>query len=266
MRLAFLMALALALPAVAFAGDGRLEIHQACVATGCFPGDTAGIPVQTQANQSYVLTSNIAVGAVSTVGVVLEAGATLDLNGFTISGEVTCTGAPAVCSEQGFNGGGVLARTRATVRNGTIRGIRSFGIQADPFVRVENMLIEQNAAGGISAGNDGATGCIVEDSRILQNGSGGISFAANDGALGARVVRNTIHGNTYAGVTGAISLLVDNVITSNGNLGAILNYSGSLTGFSGNQLYDNNGGNGNPQMSGGVSIGTNICGGDTSCP
>lgn len=266
MHLAFLMALVLALPAAALAGDGRLEINQACALAGCFPGDTPGIPVQTEANQSYVLTSDIAVGAVSSVGILLEAGSSLDLNGFTIAGEVTCPGAPAVCSEQGFNGGGVIARNGSVVRNGTIRGIRSFGIRLEPFVRVENMRIEQNAAGGVAADAPGSIGTVIQDSLILQNGGNGISLAVGAGALGVRVLRNTIHGNTLAGVAGALSLLADNAITSNGGLGAVLNYSGSTAGFAGNQLYGNNGGNANPQLSGGVSIGANVCATNTTCP
>jgi hypothetical protein len=52
----------------AIASDGRFEINQSCVATGCFPGDAAGFPVQTQANESYVLTSDIAVRVGRTSG------------------------------------------------------------------------------------------------------------------------------------------------------------------------------------------------------
>lgn len=40
----------------------------------------------------------------------------------------------------------------------------------------------------------------------------------------------------------------------------------SKAGYVNNVLNDNNGGNANPQLSGGVQMGTNICGGDTVCP
>ena len=40
----------------------------------------------------------------------------------------------------------------------------------------------------------------------------------------------------------------------------------SLTGYKDNQFNSNNGGNTNPQVSGGIEIGTNVCGGDTTCP
>ena len=39
------LAFAAALPAPSFAGDGVLEISQACVSLGCFPGDGPGFPV-----------------------------------------------------------------------------------------------------------------------------------------------------------------------------------------------------------------------------
>jgi len=249
----------LGLPCVARAGDGRLEINQSCLATGCVPGDAPGIPVETQANQSYVLTSNLALGVVVDPGFVLAAGATLDLNGFTISGQVTCSGTPAVCSDAGVNSGGVSAGAGAVVRNGTIRGMRGFGIRGDPFVRVEHVVVEQNAAGGISTNGD-ATGFVVQDSEIRQNGGPGIHFAYVSGALGARVLRNTIHGNAFTGVQGALSLLTDNAITANAGVGAVLGYAGSTAGYGGNQFWNNNGGNANAQVSGGVAIGPNVCG------
>ena len=67
--LARIMAVALVLaPALAFAGDGRIEIHQSCVATGCLPGDTAGFPV-TLTPGSYVLTSNLSVPTAATTAI-----------------------------------------------------------------------------------------------------------------------------------------------------------------------------------------------------
>jgi len=258
MRTIACLLLALAVAPLARAGDGRLEINQACIATGCFPGDGPGYPVETAPGANYVLTSNLT--GVASGGIFLEVGATLDLAGFTIEGSVTCTGAPAVCTGGNFNGGGVMAEARSVVRNGTIRGINSWGIRVSPQTRVENMRIEQNSAGGIGANNGGAAGTLIQDCFIVQNGISGIALAIGDGALGARVLRNTIHGNGYMGVAGAISLLSDNAITKNGNLGAALSYSGSAAGYKGNQFYDNNGGNENAQRSGGVSLGANVCG------
>lgn len=245
--------------AAAQAGDGRIEIHQACVAAGCGPGDAPGLPVETQAHQSYVLTSNVDFGDLADSGLVLAAGATLDLNGFTLSGSVTCSGAPATCSQSGVNSGGVFLGAGAQVRNGTIRGMRGFGVRGEAFARVEEVRIEHNAAGGVSADGD-ATGFVVQDCHIRENGGPGVQFQVALGALGARVLRNTIHGNAFNGVQGAVSLLVDNAITSNAGLGASINQAGSTAGYHGNQFWNNNGGNANAQVSGGVSIGPNVCG------
>jgi hypothetical protein len=38
------------------------------------------------------------------------------------------------------------------------------------------------------------------------------------------------------------------------------------TGYGNNVLTGNNGGNANPQVFGGIEIGTNVCGTDTICP
>jgi hypothetical protein len=247
----------------ASASDGRLEINQACVANGCFPGDLPGLPVETQSDQSYVMTSNLAVGS-GAVGVTLGSGSTLDLNGFTIAGNVTCPSTPASCSQQGTNGGGVIAGERSVVKHGTIRGISSFGIRGGNFVRVEDMSIEQNAAGGIAA-SDGGFGWVIQDSRILQNGSYGISLNVNGGATGSRVLRNTIYGNQLVGLAGGVSLAIDNAIEANGSYGAQFNYSPTVTGYVGNHLSANNGGNANPQLTGGLSLGTNICV-NATCP
>jgi len=253
-------------PGMASAADGRLEINQACVAAGCFAGDAPGLPVQTQPHQSYVLTSNLALGP-SLAGVVLEDGSTLDFNGFEIAGDLVCSGTPAICPEQDFSGAAaVVARSGSVLRGGTIRGTRGLGVLVEPFVRVERMRIEQNGAGGLGTGAAGAGGCLVEDSFVLRNGHNAMSFAVVGGTLGARIVRNTIHGNGAAGVVGAVSLLEGNAITKNAEAGAELNYLGSTTGYAGNQFFGNNLGSPGPQLIGGVEIGPNVCGTDTVCP
>jgi len=263
-----LLAIALSLAALAasarhaLASDGRLEINQACVATGCFPGDSPGLPVETQPDQSYVLTSNLQVGS-SAAGVILGAGSTLDLNGFGILGDVTCSGAPASCSQSGSNGGGVIAGERAVVKHGTIRGLRTYGIRGANFVRVEDMAIEWNAAAGIAA--DGAIGWTIQDSRIAVNGGYGIALNVAGGSVGSRLLRNTIYGNQLGGFAGGISLATDNTFDSNGSYGAQFNFGTTNTGFAGNHFSANNGGNANPQLTGGTALGANLCG-LAACP
>ena len=49
----------LCMPITVLATEGALEINQACVAGGCFPGDTAGFPVTIATRGNYELTSNL---------------------------------------------------------------------------------------------------------------------------------------------------------------------------------------------------------------
>ena len=104
-----LLTLTLALPVFA-AGDGVLEINQACVASGCFSGDAPGFPVTLSQVGSYVFTSNLDVTSEAnpenvTAIVVDVAGTdvvTIDLNGFGIFGATFCPGTPpSSCSPTG---------------------------------------------------------------------------------------------------------------------------------------------------------------------
>jgi hypothetical protein len=58
--------------------------------------------------------------------------------------------------------------------------------------------------------------------------------------------------------------VIGNVVNNSGLFG-LYDETGT-TGYKDNQFSDNNGGNANPQVFGGIEIGTNICGGDTTCP
>jgi len=116
--------LVLLVPIAAHAGDGRLEINAACVAAGCFAGDTPGFPVQITSAGSYLLTSNLTVPDADTTAITLGAGASLDLGGFTIAGPTSCTGTPAVCTGTG-GGSGISSGTQTSVRNGRITGMGS---------------------------------------------------------------------------------------------------------------------------------------------
>ena len=61
-NLCVLLLSGLLLATSSWAGDGVLEINQACaVETGCMPGDTAGFPVAILTSGSYRLTSSPAV-------------------------------------------------------------------------------------------------------------------------------------------------------------------------------------------------------------
>lgn len=64
-------------------------------------------------------------------------------------------------------------------------------------------------------------------------------------------------------LVGGPGVVTDNVVSNASEWGLELDPS---VGYAGNVLHGNNGGNVNPQVSSGVEIGTNLCGGATTCP
>ena len=258
----FCLLAAIIVASSAFAGDGRIEINQACATvTGCHPNDSPGFPVSmnfTGAALSYVLTSDLAVASADTNAISLPSGATLDLNGFAIQGPVSCTGKPAICGGSG-NGSGV-SLSRGLVHNGTIRGM-GYAAIAGVGMRVENVSIESNGQFGIAA--FGSEALHVSKCRIVQNGGDGISTAAGQ-PRGSLVVNTAIFGNTGDGLEGWGLLLLGSMVDSNGGYAVNSNAGpGNLT-YKDSAFYDNNGGNANAQVLGGRSLGGNWCG-DASC-
>ena len=248
--------LLIALGSPAYAGDGALEISQTCVATGCFPGDTAGFPVQTQSDARYVLTSSLVLPNANTDGVVLATGATLDLNGFAITGPYQCTGVPPVCTGTG-NGFGVMLNAGATLRNGAVRGML-IGVDIQGrSVTVENVVIEGNDNQGIGGGGEGM---IVRGCHVSRNGGSGILMSGADGAsiTGNVVMQNAGYGINMS-ATGAS--ILGNTIVDNTNSGILTSAS---NGYAQNVLSGNAGGA--AQVQNITPIGTNLCGNDAVCP
>jgi hypothetical protein len=259
---AIALGLALGVAQSAAAGDGALEINQSCVATGCFAGDAPGLPVTTQSGKKYVLTSDLAVATANQDGVSVASSATLDLNGFSIAGPITCTGVPPVCSGSG-SGIGVLTAAGATVRNGAVRGMGSTGVQVSAAVLVEDLFIEQNAGEGIAGTADGS---IVRGCRIYRNGVGGIGLAYGAGSPGSVITGNAVVENAGAGISVGGSLVTSNAVSKSGTVGLAGGAIASNTGFANNVFNANNGGNANNQTSGGKDLGQNVCGTRTTCP
>jgi hypothetical protein len=250
--------------APAWAADGVLEINQACVENGCFPSDTPGFPVQAQPGKSHVLTSDLVVPDANTSAVSLGEAATLDLNGFAISGVTSCSGTPTTCTDSG-TGIGVFSNGSSVIRNGTIRKMGSHGVSGADGTQVENVLIEQCGGRGISGGS-GAEGWVITRSRIQLNGGVGIALAFGSGGRGSSIRDNSIYRNGDDGVEGTGLLLIGNSVVDNAGLGFQLNFVDGVSAFGENGLIGNNGGNANPQTSGGIQMGTNVCGSDTTCP
>jgi hypothetical protein len=275
-------ALVAALADTALAADGVLEINQACAGVGCFPGDAAGFPVTIDRDQtaSYRLTSNLVNldPDLSTI-VIQDDHVTLDLNGFAISGPTVCTGIGVglSCLPTG-NGYGIYASsilTGITVKNGVVRGSPLSGIELfGDENRVEGVHAVSNGGSGIQLGQFG----VVERCRAIRNESGilvtveglmrgnvvvgnksiGMALSLSGGTASANVIRENRFG--FLSDSLASGLIVDNAVTDN-DLAAILGGNG---GYARN-VFRGNGGTG-AQLTGGVEIGPNLCGADTSCP
>jgi len=105
----FLLILGFAASAV-HASDGVFEINADCAVVGCFDGDSAGYPVTISESGSYRLTGNLTTTNVDTTLIrVVADNVTIDLNGFSLSGPVTCSGAQTACSSSG-DGVGIGSR------------------------------------------------------------------------------------------------------------------------------------------------------------
>jgi len=239
---------------VAVASDGALEINQACVATGCFPGDDPGFPVQAPANGSYRLTGNLTLPDANTTGITLGSGSSLDLGGFSVIGTASCTGIPATCTGTG-NGTGISAHTQTSIRNGRVAGHGNSGISGSESVRIQDVTIYGNGGNGIL----GSGGTLIERCVIERNGIDGISIAA--GQVGATVIQgNGILRNGQVGIRTSIAVVKDNAIKQNGSFG----YSGTNSALSGNQFYQNN--SFGDQIEGGLEVGENVCNASLTCP
>lgn len=248
---------------VAQAGDGRFEINQSCVATGCFPGDAPGFPIETQSGASYVLTSGLAIPDANTRGVTLAESAVLDLNGFSIVGVTTCTGTPVTSCAPVGTGDGVYANDKATIRNGKISKAGHYGIAGAGAVRVESVTVDQSGDYGLffNYSNDGPEANLVRDSHILRNGAGGVQQSGGGGGVGTLFTGNVVWGNKDEGVYGFNMLITNSTFGKNGDEGVL-----GDSGVGGCTFVGNNGGDANPQTGGIVQIAPNFCAGDTTCP
>lgn len=267
-------------PASARAADGVLEIHRTCIATGCFPGDGPGFPVEVAESGSYLLTSDLVVPDENTTAIrVTGARVSIDLGGFSISGPTFCTGIPTTCFPGG-SGVGIDFEpgTFGSAANGKIQGMGGTGIE-DGNGNFENLLLHSNGGDGISASGtihgcrvtrngDAGIACnsaLVLDNLVTFNGRAGISCTGHPVIRGNRVTDNGNAG-TSPGIDGANGLVTGNLI--------VLNRAAGLTGtsdlaYGDNVLRDNNSASGSStpanQVTQGVQIGPNLCQG-VPCP
>lgn len=237
------------------ASDGAIEINMAAAtAGGVTPGDGSGFPVTIDQPGSYVLTGNLQVDEDATAIQITADNVTLDLNGFSILGPTSCTGSPPTCTATGTGIGVFSIGINVTVRNGTVRGMGASGIELLHDSRVVEVYVRSNGSAGINTGDSSE----VRRCMALLNGDDGIRTSVG------MIIGNHARINAGDGIEAASgSTVLDNVATQNGAFGLNL---GSTAGYGGNVLTFNNGGNLSPQVSGGLELGDNVCGTNTTCP
>ncbi len=218
----------LGLGSPARAVDGVIEInHARALAGGITASDGPGYPVGISEPGSYRLTSDLVVTA-GIDGVVIGAdNVTLDLGGFSIFGS----------GEVGLNDGVFVGSAdNVEIRNGTVRGFLRHGVFSLVGTRVRVI--------GLRVVGNNFMGMNLEGTALVDG-----CVALDNGLFGIRARQG--------------SLVINSVARGNADVGLALSTS---TGYRSNVLTDNNGGNANPQVSGGIEIGANVCGNNTTCP
>jgi len=227
--------------AIAAHDDGVFEISQTCASsTGCFTGDAPGFPVTLIASGSYRLTSNLTVPDENTDGIqVSSPSIRIDLNGFAISGPVTCSGGPLSCTPASGTGSAVKTVSPSAfgtlVANGSITGMGAYGVLVGPFAVVTNLYVHSNRLDGIFI----LEGSAASSNLVSLNGGVGIAGTGIHGSRGSTVSGNTVYFNALGGIsTSTGSTVSNNTVYANTGDG-IFAETGSA--ISGNTVHSNSG-------------------------
>jgi hypothetical protein len=216
----------------AVAADGEVLISQAQANAGnVTPGDTAGFPITLSRSGKYKLSGSLDVPA-GQYGLLITAdNVSVDLNGFMIAGT------------DGLAETGIYARRRngVTIMNGTISGMRQWGILIGDYT-------------------DDPGGRLASVAKLRLTSNGGGLLLGDD----ARIVKSTISANAYKGIYCKSRCLIEgNVVTTNAYDAAVIlsdggtvlgnviasNSAGGIAviagkaGYGNNVLVGNNGGN-----------------------
>lgn len=245
--------------AVAQAGSGALEINQACVAEGCFPGDSPGFPVTLTNAGRYALTGNLTTSEPNATAIGISAAdVRIDLNGFSITGPNHCDLETSSCSPGGTGRGilldGSIALRGTHISNGQISGFGNYCAEVGFNGYVSDLSISHCFA-GISVGD----GAIVERVRTFNNRFGfdltgkatirnsasfsNIQNGVHINASGGRrslIEHNQISNNGGQGVSAASAvLMIGNVITDNGGSGVLFAGESGGSNAQNNMIHSN---------------------------
>jgi hypothetical protein len=255
LRGAVLLALASFSPVIA-AGIGPVVITQSTALQGGISGacDAPGFPITICKQGSYILGSNLTVPANHDGIDIAVPGVTIDLNGFTVRGPVTCTGVGTTlsCSKTGLANGiaatGQFVTGNMTVRNGNVRGFGQLGVS---LTGTGNVVDGINASENLASGIFVWFGAVSNSTSSRNMGAGFVCFAG-------QVRHATAYGNTFGMLLNRCTA-TDNSSTYNAQYGL----SGFHSFISGNEFDDNGQGDLFNEV-GLVSTGNNACSG-VSC-
>lgn len=225
---------------------GQVSITQAKALSGGISGacDAPGFPITICASGSYKLEGDLEVPA-NTDGIdIAVPNVTVDLNGYTISGRVTCAGAGTTlhCSGSTEIGSGIqevgqFVVGNITVRHGTVRG---FGLSGVGLTGIGNIVDEVNASQNMGSGIFVWYGTVTRSTSSLNLGAGFVCYAgqvkdssAYGNTFGLQLNRcsatdNAINYNAQYGISGFHSLISGNELDSNA-LGDLYNEVGLIS-------------------------------------
>jgi len=226
LALVALLAAAVLPPREAMAADGVIELNQArALAGGVTPGDAAGFPVTISQSGSYRLTSDLDLtGGGGGIEVVAPArDVSIDLGGFAIRGVGVCTvSAGGVdCTFLGLPNGvtSTAATARITLRNGTIRGMRSgVVISVAESVVIEGLESTNHTNTGIFVGS--GIPAVVRRSETSVIAGRGIDVGALGHVVDCIVSSSGDNGIMAADISGSSA-------SGNFGLGIDANFSGA---------------------------------------
>jgi len=236
---------------------GPIQINQVTVLAA------GGFPYKIKTSGSYILTSNLTNSKSTNAINVAAAQVTIDLNGFVILGPGS-----SVTTVTGIDASGLIG---VTVENGTVSEFGT-GINVGSFGIVKNLHADYNGI-GIGVGNSNLVqGCTANHSTDSAVGASGIfcsaectisgntvTGGASDGIVcngfGCVISGNSASANTGIGISclGSGCLISGNTILNNADG---IDAFQATTGYSGNVLN-----NTNHNVTGGTSLGNNLCGG-----
>lgn len=207
------------------------------------PGDAPGFPITISQPGSYKLTGNLTVPA-GVIGIEITAdNVTLDLNGYTVRGPVTClrnAGTRIVsCSALDAFAMGIFSMQKdSVVRNGSVRGFGAIGVYFTDSGSgsAENLRVSHNGGMGIRIARGHMVGVEAElngTSGIVVGGMATRCTARDNGGTGIQATyaqESMAVGNHNFGIDGRVRANVahDNGI-SNFTQGSI-SMGGNLNG------------------------------------